>query len=54
MEDKNPKNYENIIEFLDLNEIGKHKAAAKNEKTRRIMLELREKRKTLIKNYLKS
>ncbi|MGB9740530.1 MAG: nucleotidyltransferase family protein [Candidatus Bathyarchaeia archaeon] len=51
---KNPKNYNNIIDFLDLNNKDKNDAHNAAEKTRKIMLEVRSERKALIKNYLKS
>lgn len=54
MEEKNPKNYKNIIDFLDLNDKGENEAFSAVEKTRKTMLEIRNERKVLIKNYLKS
>jgi len=52
LEKKNPKNYEYIIKFLNLSEIDKTNAAKTVEKTRRVMLKLRGKRKVLIKSHL--
>jgi predicted nucleotidyltransferase len=54
IEEKNPKSYKNIIDFLDLSDKDKNKAISAVEKARKIMLEIRSERKALIKNYLKS
>jgi predicted nucleotidyltransferase len=52
LERKNPKNYQHILEFLNLGEVDKHDAADTIEKTRRIMLKTRGERKVLIKNHV--
>ena len=52
LEKKNPKNYQYIIEFLNLSDIDKSCAANTIERTRKIMLKIRKERKVLIKNHL--
>ena len=52
LEKKNPKNYEHMIELLSLSDVDKTKAADTIEKTRKIMVNIRRKRKVLIKNHL--
>ncbi|MEM3577346.1 MAG: nucleotidyltransferase domain-containing protein [Candidatus Bathyarchaeia archaeon] len=54
LEEKNPKSYKNIAEFLELDEIDRNKAVETTEKARNIIVEIRGERKTLIKNYLKA
>jgi predicted nucleotidyltransferase len=54
LEEKTPKNYRNIIDFLEINKIDKRKAIDTTEKARNIITEIRKERKTLIKNYLKA
>jgi len=52
LEEKNPKNYDRIIDFLDLSDVDKSRAADTIEKTRRIMVKIRKERKVLIKKHL--
>lgn len=52
LEEKNPKNYNNILETLNLNEINKPTAVDAIEKTRETNLKVRRERKVLIKNHL--
>ncbi len=52
LEKKNPKNYENIVSFLDLRDISKPDVARILEKTRKTILKTRKERKILIKNHL--
>jgi predicted nucleotidyltransferase len=52
LEEKNPKNYNYILKFLNLSEVDKLNAAKAIEKTREIMLKIRKERKVLIKNRL--
>jgi len=52
LEEKNPRNYNHIINFLNLNDINKLRAAETIEKTRKIMIKIRKERKVLIKNHL--
>ena len=52
LEEKNPKNYNRIINFLNLNDVDKPRAAGTIEKTRRIMVKIRKERKVLIKNHI--
>lgn len=52
LEAKNPKNYENILSFLNSNKIDKSIATDTTEKTMKIMIETRKDRKILIKNHL--
>lgn len=52
LEQKNPKNYKHIIEFLNLSDIDKLRAAETIEKTRKIMIKIRKERKVLIKKYI--
>jgi len=49
---KNPKNYNRIIAFLNLSDVDKPGAADTIEKTRKIMIKTRGERKVLIKNHL--
>ena len=51
LESKNPKNYNYILKFLNLGEADKLDAAKATEKTREIMLRIRNERKALIKNH---
>ena len=52
LEEKNPRNYKHIIEFLNLSDIDKLGAAETIEKARKIMIKIRKERKVLIKNHL--
>ena len=52
LDEKNPKNYNYILKFLNLSEIDKLNVAKAVEKTRKIMLKIRKERKVLIKNHL--
>ena len=52
LEEKNPRNYKHIIEFLNLSDVDKLRAAETIEKTRKIMLKVRRERKVLIKKYI--
>jgi len=52
LEDKNPRNYKHIIEFLNLSDVDKPNAAETIEKTRKIMIKIRKERKVLIKKYI--
>jgi len=52
LEEKNPKNYDYMMKFLDLSNVTKFNAATAIEKTRKIILKIRGDRKVLIKNYL--
>jgi predicted nucleotidyltransferase len=52
LEKKNPKNYEHIVDFLDLKNIERLDAARAIRKTKEIMLRIRKDRKVLIKNHL--
>jgi predicted nucleotidyltransferase len=52
LEEKNSKNYNYILKFLNLSEVDKLNAAKAIEKTREIMLKIRKERKVLIKNRL--
>jgi len=52
LERKNPKNYQHIIDFLNLDKVNKNDAAGAIEKTRKTMLKTRKERKALIKNHL--
>jgi len=51
-EEKNPKNYDCVVKFLNLSSITKLHVASAIEKTREIMLMIRGERKVLIKNHL--
>ncbi|MEM3726742.1 MAG: hypothetical protein QXK98_07785, partial [Candidatus Bathyarchaeia archaeon] len=51
LEEKNPKNYDCIIKFLNLNNINKNNADHAISKTREIILNIRRDRKVLIKNH---
>ncbi|MEM3699911.1 MAG: nucleotidyltransferase domain-containing protein [Candidatus Bathyarchaeia archaeon] len=52
LEEKNPKNYERIINFLNLNNIDKSNANHIINKTREVIFKIRKNRKVLIKNHL--
>jgi len=52
LEEKNPQNYRHIIDFLNLRDVDKPNVTDTIEKTRRVMLKIREERKVLIKNHL--
>jgi predicted nucleotidyltransferase len=52
LEKKNPMNYDCMIKFLNLSNITKPDASSLIEKAREIILQIRRKRKILIKNYL--
>ena len=49
LEEKNPENYKNIINFLNLSDVSKPNTAKTIEKTRKIMLKTRKERNVLIK-----
>jgi hypothetical protein len=51
LEEKNPKNYDRMVNFLNLNNIGKAEASDTINKTRETVLKIRKDRKVLIKNY---
>ncbi|MGQ9506393.1 MAG: nucleotidyltransferase family protein [Candidatus Bathycorpusculaceae bacterium] len=50
LEEENPKNYEHIINFLNLNNINKNSADHAINKTRETIIKIRKNRKVLIKN----
>jgi predicted nucleotidyltransferase len=52
LEEKNPKNYDCIMKFLNLGSVAKLDAASAIEKSREIILKIRKDRKVLIKNHL--
>ena len=52
LEGKNPKNYNHMIDFLNLSDVAKLDAASAVEKVREIMLKIRRERKVLIKNHI--
>jgi predicted nucleotidyltransferase len=52
LEEKTPQNYRHILEFLDLKNVNSRDAADAIEKTREIMIKIRQERKPLIKNHL--
>jgi len=52
LEEKNPKNYENIIRFLGLGNVEKTVASHGVGKAREMILKIRKDRKTLIKNHV--
>jgi len=52
LDEKNLKNYNYVLKFLNLSEVDKHSAAETVKKTREIMLRIRKERKVLIKNHL--
>ena len=52
LEEKNPKNYDYIVKFLNLSDVTKLDAASAVEKSREIILKIRKDRKVLIKNHL--
>ncbi|MEM2971291.1 MAG: hypothetical protein QW270_02575 [Candidatus Bathyarchaeia archaeon] len=53
LEAQNPKNYNNMINFLNLNDVDKLSTAKTIDKVREITLKIRKNRKTLIKSYVK-
>jgi predicted nucleotidyltransferase len=53
LEEKSPKNYVQITDFLNLSSIGKPEAANAIEKAREIMFRIRKDRKVLIKKVIK-
>ena len=52
LEEKNPKNCEYIVMFLNLDRVDKLNVSEANEKMREMMLKIRKERKVLIKNHL--
>jgi predicted nucleotidyltransferase len=50
LEEKNPKNYKHIIDFLNLNNADKYRASHTIKETRKTILKTRKQRKALIKN----
>lgn len=52
LEEKNPKNYENIIKFLGLSDIDKTVVSHEVEKVREMILKIRKDRKVLIQNHI--
>jgi hypothetical protein len=52
LEEKNPKNYDYILKFLNLSDVTKFNAPSAIEKSRKIILKIRKDRKILIKNHL--
>jgi len=52
LEEKNPKNYDYMLKFLNLSDVTKFNAASAIEKSREIILKIRKDRKVLIKNHL--
>lgn len=52
LEEKNPRNYEQITSFLNLKDTGKTAASTAIRKTRDTLLRIRRDRKVLIKNHL--
>ena len=52
LERRNPRNFERIMDFLNLRNTEKHDAIRAIQKTREIMLRIRKDRKVLIKNHL--
>jgi predicted nucleotidyltransferase len=52
LEEKNPKNYEHVVEFLGLSEIDRLNSASAITKARGIIFRVRKDRKVLIKNHL--
>ncbi len=53
IEANSPKNYRNVIKFLNLSGIDKKAASKTIEKTREMVLKIRRERKVLIKNHIK-
>ena len=53
-EEKNPRNYEAVIKFLDLGDIDGGVATRTIEKAREMILRIRSERKVLIKNLVKA
>jgi len=53
LEERNPKNYNCMVEFLSLRDVDKSKVASVIEKTRNVILKIRKDRKVLIKNRIK-
>ncbi|MCD6431453.1 nucleotidyltransferase domain-containing protein [Candidatus Bathyarchaeota archaeon] len=52
LEEKNPQNYEDIIQLLNLHDVDEKNAARTIEKTRKTILNVRKKRKTLIQSTI--
>jgi len=52
LEEKNPRNYENVAKFLNLKEANEASASKAIEKARQTMVRIRRERKSLIKNHL--
>lgn len=52
LEEKDPQNYDKILEFLGLKDADKTLASQEVEKTRKIIVRIRKDRKILIKNHL--
>ena len=52
LERKNPKNYENIVEFLDLGDVNKANVEKTVVRVRETILRVRRERKVLIKNHI--
>jgi len=52
LEERNPRNYNNVVSFLDLRDINRPNVACVIKKIRDIVLEIRRERKVLIKSYL--
>ncbi len=52
LEEKNPKNYNNVIKLLNLEDVNERTAKEKIERTRQVMLKIRGQRKVLIKNHI--
>jgi hypothetical protein len=52
LEEKNPKNYDYILKFLNLSDVTTFNAPSAIEKSRKIILKIRKDRKILIKNHL--
>jgi predicted nucleotidyltransferase len=51
LETRNPRDYRQVLDFLNLGDIEKHDSALAIEKTRETMLKIRKNRKVLIKNH---
>jgi len=52
LEEKNPKNYNHIVNFLELSNVDKPEAVDTIERTRNVMIKTRQERKVLIKKHL--
>jgi len=52
LEEKNPRNFNNVVKLLDLSDVDKPEAEAAIGKAREMILKIRRDRKVLIKNYL--